>query len=57
MLCPEVWTFSPPNSTFKERFGNVIDNNIAVKEIQDFHYNHLVRNNKNKILQCLTNDL
>lgn len=41
MLSPEVWTFPPPKSNYKERTGNFITEGTP-EEITSFHYSHSV---------------
>lgn len=43
MLCPEVWNFSPPASSFKFKRGRLNEVKTQCTNLIDFHYfNHLV---------------
>lgn len=43
MLCPEVWNFSPPASSFKFKRGSLNEIKTQCTDLINFHYfNHLV---------------
>jgi hypothetical protein len=45
MLCPEVWNFFPPASSFKFKRGSLNEIKTQCTDLIDFHYfNHLVCN-------------
>lgn len=43
MLCPEVWNFSPPATSFKFKRGSLNEAKTQCTDLINFHYfNHLV---------------